>query len=99
MAASNSLKGCSLRRKVHHMATMTCTAKVREDGALVIPRTVRKELGLQRGDTVEVVVRKRASRRRSVKENSLYEIVALGKGGPPDGAENHDKYLYGKRTS
>ena len=79
------------------MATITCTGRLRKDGALGIPRAVRQELGLRRGDQVEVVVRKPASRRRKGADNPLYHLVGIGKGGPKDGAENHDGYLYGKR--
>ena len=33
------------------------------------------------------------------KKNPLYHLVGIGKGGPPDGAENHDKCRYGKRPA
>ena len=69
---------------------------VRKDGSLGIPKVVREELGLQQGDKVEVIVRK-STTRRSQTENPLYRLVCIGKGGPPDGAENHDKYLYDKQ--
>ncbi len=81
------------------MATVTCTARVRKDGSLTIPKVTREELGLQQGDEVEVIVRKSATPRRKETENPLYGVIGIGKGGPPDGAENHDKYLYGKRSA
>jgi len=81
------------------MATVTCTARVRKDGSLAIPKVTREELGLQQGDEVEVIVRKSATPRRKRTDNPLYGVIGIGKGGPPDGAENHDKYLYGKRSA
>ena len=80
------------------MAIITCTAKVRKDGSLGIPKAVREELGLQQGDKVEVVVRQSITHRHKRTKNPLYSLVGIGKGGPPDGAENHDKYLYGRKS-
>ncbi|MBI1927491.1 hypothetical protein HYR99_25025 [Candidatus Poribacteria bacterium] len=66
---------------------------MRKDDLLGIP-AAREELGPQQGDTVEVIVRKPTTCRKRT-ENPLYRLVGIGKGGPPDGAENHDKCLYG----
>jgi len=79
------------------MTAANYKAKVRKNGTLTLPRGVREALGVQEGDEVEVIVR------RMVKDagmeppmvNPLLRIVGLGKGGAPDGAENHDTYLYG----
>jgi AbrB family looped-hinge helix DNA binding protein len=81
------------------MATIICTARVRKDGSLGIPKAAREELGLRQGDEVEVVVQKPIVHHSQQKENPLYHLVGIGKGGPPDGAENHDKYLYGKKSA
>jgi bifunctional DNA-binding transcriptional regulator/antitoxin component of YhaV-PrlF toxin-antitoxin module len=81
------------------MATLTCTARVHKDGLLEIPRAIQEELGLRQGDEVEVILRKFATLKSKRTKNPLYRLVGIGKGGPPDGAENHDKYLYGKNST
>jgi AbrB family looped-hinge helix DNA binding protein len=86
-------------KEMGNMATVVCTARVRKDGSLTIPRAIRKELGLKQGDTVQVLVQRSATSRRTRTKGPLSELVGIGKGGPPDGAKNHDKYLYGKRSA
>ena len=72
------------------MATVVYKARVRKDGLLALPRTAREKLGVHQGDEVEVQVKTQASS----EENPLLALIGIGKGGKPDGAENHDKYLY-----
>ncbi len=80
------------------MSTIRCTARVRKDGTLSISRTDREVLGLEAGDLVEVVLRNPVPQIDPA-DNPLLKIIGIaGKGGKPDGAENHDKYLYGKKT-
>ncbi|MDQ2732391.1 MAG: hypothetical protein M3Y56_12095 [Armatimonadota bacterium] len=87
------------------MLTISCTAKVREDGSLSLSMVDQERLGLQTGDDVEIILKTPASQGvdpldRSPldpADNPLLQIIGIGKGGPPDGGTNHDKYLYGKR--
>lgn len=79
------------------MSTIRCTARVRKDGTLSISKAGREALELQVGDEVELVMEKSAP--IDVTNNPLYGIIGIAKGGPSDGAENHDKYLYGKKSS
>lgn len=81
------------------MATIECTARVRKDGALTIPRAARDALSLQQGEAVKVILSKPLAKRHGSTVNPLYELIPLGKKGPADGAENHDVYLYGKRPT
>ena len=81
------------------MITLTCTARVRQDGLLEIPKSIQEELRLQQGDEVEVILRKSETHRRERTKNPLYHLVGIGKGGPSDGAENHDKYIYSKKST
>ena len=79
------------------MASVTCTVQVGKNGTLTIPKVAREQLNLRQGDRVEVTLRKPGAGRR--RTHPLARIVALAKGGPADGAENHDRYLYGQRSS
>jgi len=81
------------------MGAVTCTATVREDGALAIPGSARRRLRLRKGDEVEVTLAKPLARAPQASQNPLLGLVGIGKGGPADGAENHDKYLYRKRSA
>jgi bifunctional DNA-binding transcriptional regulator/antitoxin component of YhaV-PrlF toxin-antitoxin module len=81
------------------MTTLTCTARVCQDGLLEIPKSIQEELRLQQGDEVEVILRKSVTHHRKRTKNPLYRLVGIGKGGPPNGAENHDKYLYSKKST
>lgn len=79
------------------MSTIRCTARVRKDGTLSIAKTDREALELEPGAEVELVMEKPEP--VDVPRNPLYGIIGIAKGGPSDGAENHDKYLYGKKSS
>ena len=76
------------------MATTVFKAKVRRDGALSMPKEMREKLHLHEGDEVEVTVSTPVAE-ASGEENPLLRLCGIGKGGKTDGAENHDKYLYG----
>jgi AbrB family looped-hinge helix DNA binding protein len=75
------------------MAAITCTARVQSDGSLSLPEEARERLGLQPGDQVEI----RIQTTGEAPPNPLYDIIGMVKGGPLDGAENHDAHLYGKK--
>ncbi len=77
------------------MSDITITARIRRDGALAIPRKARELLGLQEGDKVEITVHKPDVQVASTASDPLLALIGLGKGGPDDGAENHDSRLYG----
>jgi AbrB family looped-hinge helix DNA binding protein len=81
------------------MATVTCTVRVRKNGALSLPKRAREELGLQPGDEVEIQIRRPEATPEKSPRNPLYDIIGMAKEGPADGAENHDAYLYGKRAT
>lgn len=76
--------------------TVTVTAKVRKDGLLAIPKKARERLALRAGDEVQVCVEVPEGTATEQEENPLWGIIGLGKAGHADGAENHDKYLYGR---
>ncbi|MBI3922638.1 MAG: hypothetical protein HY318_14545 [Armatimonadetes bacterium] len=81
------------------MAPVTCKATVVKEGLVALPKRVQRELDLREADTVEITVYKREPLEHEREDNPLYGLIGLGKGGPPDGAENHDQYLYGRRRS
>lgn len=81
------------------MAPVTCKATVVKEGLLALPKRVRRELDLREANTLDITVHKREPLKPQPEENPLYGLIGLGKGGPPDGAENHDQYLYGRRRS
>jgi bifunctional DNA-binding transcriptional regulator/antitoxin component of YhaV-PrlF toxin-antitoxin module len=74
------------------MHTLTLKARLRRDGSLSIPRSVRDELGLAEGDVVEVRL---GPANESSPSDPLLNIIGIGKGGRPDAAKEHDTYLYG----
>lgn len=76
------------------MTTVRYKARVRRDGSLAIPKKAQEALGLQQGDEVDVVMSRTDAADREPTHNPLYDIIGIGKGGPPDGAENHDSVLY-----
>jgi len=80
------------------MAEMTVTARVRRDGTLAISKKARVTLGLHEGDQIEITVNKPNTQGESSEGDPLLELIGIGKGGPADGAENHDTYLYRKST-
>ena len=81
------------------MVNITVSAKVLHDGTLSIPRTARKTLDLHEGDQVEIMVSKQESAEKSTEVNPLLAIIGIGKGGPIDGAEDHDSSLYRRHSA
>lgn len=77
------------------MATTSFTATIRKDGLLNLPKQVRRALGLEPGSQVRVVVEAVSRGETAERDDPLEGIIGLCAGGPPDGAENHDQYLYG----
>ena len=79
------------------MEMMTFKARVRKDGTLAIPRNAREQLEAHSGEDVEVSIHTEDMRPdEEPARNPLYDIIGIAKGGRPDGAENHDRYLYGR---
>jgi len=78
------------------MAEMTITARVRRDGTLAISKKARMTLDLHEGDQIEITVNKPETQGESLEDDPLLALIGIGKGGPTDGAENHDTYLYRK---
>ena len=72
------------------MAGVTITARVRWDGALTIPKQTRETLGLHKGDQVEITLNRRDVPPEDIEDDPLLAIIGIGKGGPVDGAEDHD---------
>ncbi len=77
------------------MAKVNVTARVRKDGSLSIPRKTREELHLHKGDRVNLTV-ERARVSDAEADEALLSLIGIATGGREDGAENHDKYLYGR---
>lgn len=80
------------------MATVNCKARVRKNGSLALPKKARERLNLQPGDEVEISVHRPEASAKEAANNPLYGIIGIVKEGRPDGAENHDAYLYGKES-
>ncbi|MCW3052458.1 MAG: hypothetical protein JWN14_1628 [Chthonomonadales bacterium] len=78
------------------MAEMTITARVRRDGTLAISKQARATLGLHEGDQIEITVNRPEMQEEDLEGDPLLALIGIGKGGPADGAENHDTYLYRK---
>ncbi len=79
------------------MATMTFKAKIQQDGSIAIPKRTRERLEPLRGESVEVSIHTDVTPSKEDQvRNPLYDIIGIAKGGRPDGAENHDMYLYGE---
>jgi AbrB family looped-hinge helix DNA binding protein len=76
------------------MEGITITARVRRDGTLAIPKKAREMLGLQEGDQIEITVNKPDTQAAGSGGDPLLELIGIGKGGPADGAEDHDSRLY-----
>ena len=76
------------------MTEITITARVRRDGTLAIPKQARETLGLHEGDQVEITVSKSETQAKHPGDDPLLELIGIGKGGPADGAEDHDSRLY-----
>lgn len=76
------------------MAEITITARVRRDGTLAIPKKARETLGLHEGDEVEITVNTASAPTQEPGSDPLLELIGIGKGGPTDGAEDHDSRLY-----
>lgn len=76
------------------MAQTIYRAKLRKDGTVSVPRKAKEALGLHEGDEVEVILQKTENGDRE-QDNPLYGLIGMAEGGPEDGAENHDAYLYG----
>jgi bifunctional DNA-binding transcriptional regulator/antitoxin component of YhaV-PrlF toxin-antitoxin module len=79
------------------MATLTYMVKVQPDGSLLLPKEAQEQLRLQPGDQVEIQIQKAESALETEPQNPLLRIIGIARGGPPDGAQNHDAYLYGKK--
>ncbi len=81
------------------MSSVTYVGKVLSDGHLSLPKKARKELKLEAGQEVEVVVRTRDDTQRLSDEAyaPLRKLIGLAKTGKTDAAAQHDKYLYGKK--
>ena len=77
--------------------TITVTATVRQDGALELSAEELSRLGLQVGEQVALTVEVEPRPEPGEIPNPLYGIIGLGKAGHSDGAENHDRYLYGRQ--
>lgn len=76
------------------MAGITITARVRRDGTLAIPKKARETLGLHEGDQIEITVNTSSTQAGEPDGDPLLELIGIGKGGPTDGAEDHDSRLY-----
>jgi bifunctional DNA-binding transcriptional regulator/antitoxin component of YhaV-PrlF toxin-antitoxin module len=62
---------------------------------LNLPKRIRRVLDLEPGSKVHVVVEVVDRGETTRIDDPLERIIGLCEGGPPDGAENHDQYLYG----
>ncbi|PIX45650.1 MAG: hypothetical protein COZ06_12650 [Armatimonadetes bacterium CG_4_10_14_3_um_filter_66_18] len=78
------------------MASVAYVGEVLTDGHLSMPETALRQLSLQRGQKVEVVVRPCEDDEPLPPEayEPLRELIGMAKHGRPDGSVNHDKYLY-----
>ena len=76
------------------MPNVTVKARVREDGALEIPKGIRQKLHLLEGEEVELTMRRTISANRGA-DDTLLQFIGLSNGGREDGSVNHDTYLYG----
>ena len=76
------------------MSGITITTRVRQDWKLTIPKKIRESLGLHEGDEVEVTVSKSINSPLKQDRNLLLNLIGIAKGGPTDGAEDHDSRLY-----
>ena len=65
------------------------------DGSLIVLEPILKYMGLEPGDEVEVTITVPEPIAQVESDNPLEAIIGMCKGGPVDGAENHDHYLYG----
>jgi bifunctional DNA-binding transcriptional regulator/antitoxin component of YhaV-PrlF toxin-antitoxin module len=77
------------------MPKVSVTATVRKDWSLSIPRKAREELHLREGDHVKLTV-ERAQASDAEIDEAMLSIIGVAEGGQEDGAENHDKYLFGR---
>jgi len=76
------------------MTAITVRARVRRDGALAIPKIARDKLGLHEGDQVDITVNAPDVPSTISESDPLLGLIGIGKGGPKDGAEDHDAKLY-----
>lgn len=81
------------------MSGITIIARVRRDGTLAIPKQARETLDLHEGDQVEITVNKPDTPSAILDSDPLLELIGIGKGGPVDGAEDHDSRLYQRQTA
>jgi len=78
------------------MFTKTYEAEVLDDGHLSVAEDVRLQLGLKKGDRVEVTIRRPDLPAGVDPTNPLVQLVGIcqGDGNKTDLSVNHDKYLY-----
>lgn len=77
------------------MLTKTYEAQVLDDGHLSVTEEVRQELGLRRGDRVEVTIRHPKLPATVDPNNPLAQLIGICKGGnKTDSSLKHDHYLY-----
>jgi transcriptional pleiotropic regulator of transition state genes len=73
--------------------------KITSKGQMTLPASVRKLLGIKEGDHLavyvngeELLLRKFLPFKKAGLQDAIFKFIGKGEG-PPDLAENHDKYL------
>ena len=61
--------------------------------------TFKPDMKVERIVALTHSIQKAGATPEETDRNPPYEIIGIVKGGPVDGAENHDKYLYGDQHS
>jgi len=73
----------------------TYEAQILDDGHLSVADNVRHEMNLQRGERVEVTIRRFPEQVPLDMDNPLAKMIGMCKGGgKTDMSVNHDYYLY-----
>lgn len=81
------------------MTTQTVNAVAQEDGSLLPPALIREALKARVGQEIRLTLTlPDASDPAPTDADPLLDIIGIGKGGPPDGAETHDDALYRRPT-
>jgi len=73
--------------------------KVTSKGQMTLPASARKLLGIKKGDHLavyvngeELILRKFVPFKKASHKDAIFSLIGKGEG-PPDLAENHDRYL------
>lgn len=73
--------------------------KITSKGQMTLPVSARKLLGIKKGDHLavyvngeEVILRKFVPFKKASHKDAIFSLIGKGEG-PPDLAENHDRYL------